>query len=54
MNPKRRSLFVSHWLPPPLLSPDHADVGVRLGEGPGAGGGRAVAAGVPGVPAHTH
>ena len=54
MNPKRRSLFVSHWLPPPLLSPDHADVGVRLGEGPGAGGGRAVAAGVPGVPVNTH
>ena len=37
-----------------LLSPDHADVGVRLGEGPGAGGGRAVAAGVPGVPANSH
>ena len=36
-----------------MLSPDHADVGVRLGEGPGAGRGRAVAAGVPGVPAHT-
>ena len=33
-------------------SPDHADVRVRLGEGPGAGGGRAVAAGVTGVPAN--
>ena len=33
-------------------SPDHADVRVRLGEGPGAGGGRAVAAGVPWVPAN--
>ena len=31
-------------------SPDHADVRVRLGEGPCAGGGRAVAAGVTGVP----
>ena len=37
-----------------MLSPDHADVGVRLGEAPGAGGGRAVAAGVPGVPVYTH
>ena len=54
MNPKRRSLFVSQWFPPPMLSPDHADVGVRLGEGPGAGGGRAVAAGVPGVPVNSH
>ena len=33
-------------------SPDHADVRVRLGEAPGAGGGRAVAAGVTGVPAN--
>ena len=33
-------------------SPDHADVRVRLGEGPGAGGGRAVAAGVTGDPAN--
>ena len=35
-------------------SPDHADVRVRLGEGPGAGGGRAVAAGVTGVPVNNN
>ena len=35
-------------------SPDHADVRLNLGEGPGAGDGRAVAAGVPGVPANTN
>ena len=41
-------------IPPPMLSPNHADVGVRLGEAPGAGRGRAVAAGVPGVPVNSH
>ena len=35
-------------------SPNHADVRVNLGEAPGAGGGRAVAAGVPGVPVYTN
>ena len=35
-------------------SPDHADVRVNLGEAPGAGGGRAVAAGVTGVPVYTN
>ena len=52
--PQEKILIRQSMFPLPMLSPDHADVGVRLGEGPGAGGGRAVAAGVPGVPVNSH